>query len=60
MHPVNSPLLLEQRMQAQGLLRLGPGPVRAVYLPVMTMVQGVSQHISHGHLHQSAVVSHVR
>ena len=43
----------------QVLLRSGPGHVWAVYSPVMTTVQGVSQRISHGQLHQSAVVSHV-
>ena len=41
-------------------LPFGSGPVRTVYLPVMAMVQGVSQCISHGQLHQSVVVSHVR
>ena len=39
---------------------IGLRHVWAVYLPVMTMEQGVSQHISHGQLHQSAMVSHVQ
>ena len=41
------------------LLRLGSRPVQTIYLPVMAMVQGVSQCISHGQSHQSVVVSHV-
>ena len=42
------------------LLRSGSRPVRTVYLSVMTTVHSVSQLISHGQLHQSAVESHVR
>ena len=50
----------QPQRQSSGLLRLGSEPVQTIYLPVMTMVQGVSQRISHGELHQSAVVSCVR
>ena len=36
------------------MLQLGSRPVRTVYLPVMTMVQGVLCFISHGQWYQSA------
>ena len=54
------PSEIAKRVQSTYLLRLGPGHVWAIYSPVMTTVQGVSQRISHGQLHRSAMVSHLR
>ena len=43
------------------MLQLGFGPVQTIYLPVITMVSGVSSIISHGQeLYQSVMLSHVQ